>query len=80
MRKELSDFEAEEIVGGTVSLSATLGLVGFSQLGKTYRIRGDVKKMRNLLFQLQDESEEKGLTPLEFDTLVRDTFQNKGWI
>lgn len=80
MKKELTDFEAEEIIGGTVCLSATLGLVGFSQLGKSYRIKGDVKKMRNLLFQLQDESEEKGLTPLEFDTLVRDTFLANGWI
>lgn len=78
MKKELMDFEVEEVVGGTVCLAASLGIVGFSQLKKSYVIKGDYKEMRNLLFQLQDDNE--GMPALEFDTLVRDAFLERGWI
>jgi len=78
MRKELTDFEADEIVGGTVSLSASMGLVGFSRLREAYVIQGDYKEMRDLLFHLQDENE--NMPTEEFDKLVRDEYKNRGWI
>jgi len=78
MKKPLMDFEVEEVVGGTVCLAASIGVVGFSQLGECYKMKGDYKVMRNLLFQLQDENE--GMPAKEFDTLVRNAFLERGWI
>lgn len=78
MKKQLMDFEVEEVVGGTVCLSASIKVVGFSQLGKTFRMKGDYKAMRNRLFELQDENE--NMNAKEFDTLVMNDFKAKGWI
>lgn len=78
MKKELTDVEVAEVAGGRVVLSQQLNICAFTSLGESYKLKGDFKKMRNLLYQLQDDNE--GLSALEFDTLVRDAFRDQGWI
>ena len=78
MKKELMDFEVEEVVGGTICLAASIGIVGFSQLGETYNMTGDPTEMRNLLFALEDANQH--MNALEFDTLVRNEFMARGWL
>ena len=68
MKRELNQTELEEVVGGTVVLSAPLGMVRFTALSRNFKIKGDVKEMRNLLLQLYDENED--LSDIEFDNLV----------
>lgn len=78
MKRELNEIELDEVVGGTVVLSAPLKMVRFTALGRNFKIKGDVKQMRNLLLQLYDENE--NMTDSEFDTLVLQAFTKKGWI
>jgi len=78
MKKELTEIEVEDVAGGRVVLSQQLNVCAFTTLNESYQLKGDFKKMRNLLYQLQDDNE--GLSALEFDTLVRDAFRNRGWI
>lgn len=78
MKRELNEQELDEVVGGTVTLSAPLGIVNFSALGASFKIKGDVKQMRNLLIQLYDENE--NMSDREFDTLVVKAYRARGWI
>jgi len=78
MKRELEELELEEVTGGTVVLSAPMGKVRFTAIGKTYLIKGDIKQMRNLLLSLYDDNE--NMNDSEFDTLVRNEFKSRGWI
>lgn len=74
----MNDIEVEEVTGGTVVLSAPMGIVGFNTLKQIFTIKGDVKEMRNTLLDLYDANE--GMNEHDFDELVRDTYKEKGWI
>ena len=78
MKRELDDLELEEVTGGTVVLSAPMGKVRFTAIGKTCKIKGDVKEMRNLLISLYDDNE--NMSDAEFDRLVLNAFASRGWI
>lgn len=79
MKRELNDIEVEEVSGGSVTISAPLGLVTFSKLGRGYRFdKSNAKKMRNKLLELYDDNENMDAT--EFDALVEKTFKDNGWI
>lgn len=78
MKIEINENQLEEINGGNVVLSGPLKLCGFSTLGKSYRIKGDIKLMRNRLLELYDQNE--NMSSEAFDLLVEQDFIHKGWI
>lgn len=78
MKQELQDFQVEGVNGGTVVLSSPLKMCCFNTTGEMFKIKGDYKKMRNLLIQLYDENE--GMGDAEFDQLVKNAFKSRGWI
>ena len=78
MRHELEDYQVEGVNGGSVLLSAPLGICGFNTTGEMFKIKGNYKEMRNRLLVLYDENEHMG--DAEFDQLVKADFQEKGWI
>lgn len=78
MRRELTELETEEVTGGTVTISAPLNTVAFKSLKKAFKIKGNIKEMRNRLIELYDANE--GMDDKAFDTLVMNEFKNNGWI
>lgn len=78
MKRELNDFELDEVTGGTVTLSAPLSTVRFNTIGSAFKIKGEVKEMRNVLLQLYDENE--NMNDAEFDMLVLKEYASRGWI
>lgn len=80
MRKEINDTELEQVCGGIVTLSANLGIVQFSSVGKTYMINQgvDFRDIRNCLLDLYDQN--ANLSDAAFDKLVAKTFRANGWI
>lgn len=78
MKRELQEIELEAVTGGSVILSAPMGVVGFNTLGKVFKIKGDVKEMRNLLLALYDANED--MNEKDFDTLVMNEYKSRGWI
>lgn len=80
MRKEINDMELEQVCGGIVTLSANLGMVQFSSLGRTYMLKEGVnfKEVRNCLLGLYDEN--ANMSDTDFDRLVARTFRANGYI
>lgn len=80
MKRELNGNELDEVTGGSVILSQSMGMVRFSSLKRTKKLNPDVdfKTVRNTLLDLYDENE--NLTEEEFDTLVMNTFESLGYI
>ncbi len=79
MKRELNDLELEEVVGGTVTLSAPTNKVIFSAIRRSFQIKGDIKQMRNLMLSLYDEHGET-MSNEEFDRLVMNEYAARGWI
>jgi len=77
MKQELNDTELDSVTGGSVVMSESLGVVGFTSMRKQYRIKGNFTEMRDLLLKLYDENE---LSNAEFDLLVFNEFSSRGWI
>lgn len=80
MKRELNDTELNEVTGGNVTLSESLGIVYFSALNKTCKLKPGVvfREARNLLLDLYDEN--ANMSDAEFDRLVGREFKARGWI
>jgi len=78
MKRELNETELDQVVGGTVVMSAPLGLIQFTAYGKTFTIKGDFVTMRNRLLELYDEHCD--MNDRDFDKLVMKEFRANGWI
>lgn len=78
MKQPLNDNQLDEVTGGAVVLSGPLGVCGFNTTGQVFKIKADVKVMRNRLIQLYDENE--NMSDAEFDQLVMNEFKSRGWI
>lgn len=78
MKRELNNFELDEVTGGNVTLSAPTGLVKFSAIHRMCKIKGDFVEMRTLLLDLYDEHAD--MTDVDFDNLVFSEFLSRGWI
>lgn len=78
MRQEINDFELDDVVGGTVSLSEKRMKIAFSTLNEKYDIKCSFKEARNLCNQLFAANAD--MTEAQYDALVKKTFQAKGWI
>lgn len=78
MRKELENKDMELVSGGTVVVTDT-GKVGFTTLGKKYKLQGvDWKTARSYAEDLLDSNPQ--MSDREFDEFVLGRFQDKGWI
>lgn len=79
MRKELSDLDVEQAIGGTVVITQDFMRIGFTTIGSTKRLRNcTYEEATGLVNQLYAANNDKSNE--EFDTIVRDTFKEKGWI
>lgn len=79
MKRQLSDLEAEQAIGGTVIISKDYMVVGFTTLGDMADLKNcTYREARNLVDDLLDANQ--NLTGQEFDQLVKNAFQANGWI
>jgi len=79
MRKELSDIDVEQAVGGTVVISKDFMKIGFSTLGVRKKLKNcTFRDARNKVDDLYEAN--PGLSDQEFDQLVKDSFEQLGWI
>lgn len=79
MKQELNDFELEDVTGGSVTLSATMGAVYFDSMDRSFKIKGDIKEMRKLLTSLYDTYGDT-MSNAEFDKMVAKEYRSRGWI
>ena len=79
MRTEMNDLDVEQVVGGTVVMSQDFMKISFTTLGSTKKLRNCTYDDAYALVQ-QLYGAHKDMSNEEFDTLVRDTVKEKGWI
>lgn len=78
MKQEISDNELEMVTGGTVIVS-DLGKVGFTTIGKKFKLQNCTwKEARNLAEDMLDEN--PNMSNEDFDQLVLNRFIELGWI
>lgn len=78
MREELDMNELEYVTGGSVVIS-DIGRVGFSTLGKKFKLQNCTwKEARNYAEELLDDNPQ--MTDKEFDQFVMNKFIELGWI
>ena len=78
MKTEINDNELELVVGGTVVVS-DLGKVGFTTMGKKFKLQGvGWRTARNYAEELHDQH--SNMSNSEFDQFVYNEFVAKGWI
>lgn len=78
MKMQLSDFEADNVSGGVVLVSDR-GLVGFTTTGETFNLVNCTwRQARDLRDDLYEAN--PGMGNAEFDNLVRNELQARGWI
>ena len=79
MRQEINDMEMDQVVGGTVSLSEARMKICFSTLNDKRNLKNcTFKEARDLCNQLFAANAD--LTERQYDALVRDEFEKRGWI
>ena len=79
MREQINEENLENVVGGTVIVSADKMKIGFTTLGEKYNLKNvtfdqAMATIYGMYGQYQDH------TGNAFDTAVRDAFKAKGWI
>lgn len=81
MKMALNDAELDEVTGGSVTMSAQLGMVRFTSIKKSFRLNPDVEfsTMRDYMLSLYDANADN-MSESEFDTLVMNAFHAKGYI
>ena len=78
MKKELQDTELEMVTGGTVIVS-DLGKVGFTTIGKKFKLKNCTwKEARDRAEELLDQN--PNMSNADFDQLVMQEFLSNGWI
>lgn len=79
MKKELNDAQVEEVVGGTVIISANYMRVGFVTTKESYKLKNvTYRDARNYAEDLLDEN--RHLSDAQFDQLCKQKMAEKGWI
>lgn len=81
MRKELNAMELDEVTGGSVTLSNSLGMVRFTTLRKNCKLNPSVNfnEVRNYLLDLYDAHADE-MSEADFDRLVMNEFHARGYI
>lgn len=79
MREQIDEQNLEQVVGGEVIINGNRMNVAFSTLKKAFRLKNctytDAMYVAMSLYE-----QNKDLSPQEYDTLVMNTFSDKGWI
>ena len=78
MKKELNDFELEQVSGGTVRINDQMR-IGFTTLNEAFDLKNcTFRQARDFAEDLLDAN--TSMSNAEFDAFCKQQFQNKGWI
>ena len=79
MKKELKDFELNDVVGGTVVISKDYMVVGFTSLSKMFHLKDcTYKQARDFAEDLHEAN--RTMSNKEFDTFCLAQMDANGWI
>ena len=78
MKEQLNDMDLEQVVGGTVVVSADKMKIGFTTLGEKYGLKNcTFDEAMSVIYSMYGQYTNRGEL---FDTAVRNEFRSRGWI
>ncbi len=79
MKKELNDNQVEQVVGGTVVISANYMRIGFVTTKESYSLKNcTFREARNFAEDLLDANRQ--MSNAQFDQYCKQQMAEKGWI
>lgn len=78
MRTEIQENDLELVSGGKVYLNGNKMKISFTMLEQTFKVKCSYQEAKTLLLNLFASNDH--LSDLDFDNLVKNEFQSRGWI
>lgn len=79
MREQMNEQDLESVVGGIVRVSGNRMKVSFSNLQEAYKLKNCDASDASLLAQIL-YNQHKNEGDLAYERIVKEEFQNRGWI